>query len=782
LILEEIEVRDFRSHGHSRITLDQGITVIVGENGSGKTSLLEAVNFALFKQRPNNVDDLVRRGSKAARVMVKFHSGGRTYKVIRERKIGKSTSSTLYLVDDSGERIQAMGDAEVNKELEGVLGMGGDLFTSAVYIKQGEIDALISAEPAKRKAQIGKLIGAEDLEKAYQRMRDLVYQYDSKAREYNPIPTEIEKLEARLRDQGTRVGLLQEKLTEAGQHLEEKKSVLEKKEGEMRGIERYCSLEKEMKNKETELRSLLDKVALIEEYEGVRMAVEKGAERYVGLEEELKALGGELARIKELKGRETAIEKELENYQGRIKELDSGLRQLLEKYSLLLGCRAGSIEDLEKTLVTALEELEGKKDEARRKVETVSSRINEIKGRTLELRKAIEELTRAKGKCPVCSSRLTEEHKKELLGKYTTDLKRNAGDIEAYKEKLDELIKAEKNLESELQRLREINIDVLRAKQKQKAELEEGAGRFIKTLDDVRKATASLAGIKEKIASKDRAKAALQEEYNKYIEAMGYLRRNAPDKDSFLEESKALKKEIRGLEREVKGIAGEFDYIPDEARLEFVRKEVLELRGEVTKLEKEKSGIEHELLVRKENIEQAKVELEGLREKKLEGEKIARFVVFLGRVRSLFHKDSLQRELRVRAKPLIEKYTREIFDEFGLPYSDLALGDDFNLKLYSIAGEESADMLSGGERIASALALRLGISKALAGSATELIMLDEPTIHLDATRRRELVEIIKKLATIPQTIVVTHDREFESAADKLLQVKKTAGISQVVES
>jgi exonuclease SbcC len=157
-------------------------------------------------------------------------------------------------------------------------------------------------------------------------------------------------------------------------------------------------------------------------------------------------------------------------------------------------------------------------------------------------------------------------------------------------------------------------------------------------------------------------------------------------------------------------------------------------------------------------------------------------VVFLGRVRSLFHKDSLQRELRVRAKPLIEKYTREIFDEFGLPYSDLALGDDFNLKLYSIAGEESADMLSGGERIASALALRLGISKALAGSATELIMLDEPTIHLDATRRRELVEIIKKLATIPQTIVVTHDREFESAADKLLQVKKTAGISQVVES
>lgn len=783
MILEEVEVRDFRSHGHSRMKLDQGITVIVGENGSGKTSLLEAVNFALFKQRPNNVniDDLVRRGSKAARVMAKFRSGGRTYKVIRERKAGKSTSSALYLVEGGGERIQAMGEAEVNREIEGVLGMGGDLFTSAVYIMQGEIDALISAEPAKRKAQIGKLIGAEDLEKAYQKMRELVYLYDSEAREYRTIPAEIEKVEARLREEGTRINVLREKLAEATKNLEEKKSLLEKKEKEMEGIGRYCGLEKEMKNKDAELRSLLEKIALIEEYERVRKATEKRKERYVKLEEELKALREELRKIAELKGREKAIEKELVNYQKQIKELDLGLRQLFEKYSLLLGCKAESIEDLEKALVTALEKLEGGRHEARRKVEEVSKRINEIKGRTLELRKAIEELRRARGMCPICSSRLTEEHKKELLNKYKAGLERNTRNIEAYKDKLEELVKAEENLDSKIQRTREINIEVLKAKQKQKTKLEDSVRSFIKALNDVRKATANIAKIEEKIASKERAKSALQGDYNKYIEAVGYLRKNAPDKDAFLEESEDLKKEILDLEKKVKGIAAEFDYIPDEARLEDVRKEVREIRDEVTKLEKEKSGIEHEIRVRKENMEQAKVELEELRRKKLEGEKIARFVVFLEKVRSLFHKDSLQRELRVRAKPLIEKYTREIFDEFGLPYSDISLSEDFDLKLYGIAGEESADMLSGGERIASALALRLGISKALAGSTTELIMLDEPTIHLDATRRRELVEIIKKLATIPQTIVVTHDKEFEGAADKLLQVEKKAGISRVVE-
>ncbi|MEE9474201.1 MAG: hypothetical protein V3V36_00865, partial [Candidatus Hydrothermarchaeaceae archaeon] len=61
----------------------------------------------------------------------------------------------------------------------------------------------------------------------------------------------------------------------------------------------------------------------------------------------------------------------------------------------------------------------------------------------------------------------------------------------------------------------------------------------------------------------------------------------------------------------------------------------------------------------------------------------------------------------------------------------------------------------------------------------ELIILDEPTIHLDSQRRRDLVEIIKKLSSIPQTIVVTHDKEFEQAADRLILVEKVRGISKV---
>ena len=181
----------------------------------------------------------------------------------------------------------------------------------------------------------------------------------------------------------------------------------------------------------------------------------------------------------------------------------------------------------------------------------------------------------------------------------------------------------------------------------------------------------------------------------------------------------------------------------------------------------------------KNEVKDLKTRLKELKLKEKERGKLSKFLVLLEGIRRMFHKDALQRDLRTRALPLIESYTKEIFDMFNLPYTDLEITDDFNVVLFGPHGEESVDMLSGGEKIAAALALRMGIAKALSGSAMELIILDEPTIHLDSQRRQDLVEIIKKLSSIPQTIVVTHDKEFEQAADKLIVVEKVDGISKI---
>lgn len=146
--------------------------------------------------------------------------------------------------------------------------------------------------------------------------------------------------------------------------------------------------------------------------------------------------------------------------------------------------------------------------------------------------------------------------------------------------------------------------------------------------------------------------------------------------------------------------------------------------------------------------------------------------------RELYSKDGIQKDLRSYSKPLIEKYTKDFFEKFDFEYSDLSLDDEYNI---SISGEVEAntDMVSGGEKIAIALALRLGITQAMSEGNIETILLDEPTIHLDSFRRQELINILHSISVIPQMLIVTHDFELESAADAVIKVEKENGISKI---
>ena len=147
--------------------------------------------------------------------------------------------------------------------------------------------------------------------------------------------------------------------------------------------------------------------------------------------------------------------------------------------------------------------------------------------------------------------------------------------------------------------------------------------------------------------------------------------------------------------------------------------------------------------------------------------------------RDFYGKDGIQKDLRKQSKPLIQKYTREFFEKFNFNYSDLILDDEYNISIYGPEGEANIEMVSGGEKIAIALALRLGITQAMSKGNIESILLDEPTIHLDSFRRQELISVLRSMSIIPQMLIVTHDSELENVADTLIRVTKKEGISEV---
>jgi exonuclease SbcC len=91
MILEEIEVENFLSHGHSKVCFtDSSLWLINGENGAGKSALFDALEYALYgEHRGGNQghEFLVKQGAQRAKITVVFRHHGVRYRVIREYRL-----------------------------------------------------------------------------------------------------------------------------------------------------------------------------------------------------------------------------------------------------------------------------------------------------------------------------------------------------------------------------------------------------------------------------------------------------------------------------------------------------------------------------------------------------------------------------------------------------------------------------------------------------------------------------------------------------------------------
>ncbi|RLT32287.1 MAG: SMC family ATPase, partial [Chloroflexi bacterium] len=170
LILENV-----KSYADGTITFAQGTNAIVGHNGAGKSTILEAIGFALFDHLPYSQSDFVREGAKTAIVTVSFVSSldEREYQAIR--RCGSSSSHVIF--DPALEQKICEGKADVLIFLRTHLGAEptanlGDLFTNAVGVPQGTLTAAFLDSPARRKGIFDPLLRVEEYRKAYENLRE----------------------------------------------------------------------------------------------------------------------------------------------------------------------------------------------------------------------------------------------------------------------------------------------------------------------------------------------------------------------------------------------------------------------------------------------------------------------------------------------------------------------------------------------------------------------------------------------------------------------------------
>ena len=184
MIFTRLKLNNFKSHEHTIIPFYKGISVIVGENGAGKSTILEAISFALFKQHTaKKIDDLVRNNAESMSVELEFTSNNREYKIIREKKATLKSSLFKKTSSESGYIHICTGDREVSNEIRKILDIDSDLFLNAIYIRQGEISELVDKTPAEKKQLIGKLLGIDSLEKSCKNLLPFINDYENQLAE-----------------------------------------------------------------------------------------------------------------------------------------------------------------------------------------------------------------------------------------------------------------------------------------------------------------------------------------------------------------------------------------------------------------------------------------------------------------------------------------------------------------------------------------------------------------------------------------------------------------------
>ncbi|WP_204139410.1 AAA family ATPase [Halomicronema sp. CCY15110] len=172
-----VTLKNFKTHQDKHFTFAPGTNAICGENGAGKTSILEAIAWTLFNYLGDYAkDDLIRNGSGSAEVTVEFISNqdGRTYTVQRHTNKGYTIFDPQLNERLPYTRIKD----EVLPWLRDHLGVSpgtdlGELFARTVGVPQGTFTADFLQSAENRKAVFDKVLKVEEYKTVYKDLNSL---------------------------------------------------------------------------------------------------------------------------------------------------------------------------------------------------------------------------------------------------------------------------------------------------------------------------------------------------------------------------------------------------------------------------------------------------------------------------------------------------------------------------------------------------------------------------------------------------------------------------------
>lgn len=169
---ETFTAKNFCQHRHISVEFDEGLTAIIGANGSGKSNFLGGIRYALTGVNPNvgnKMDNVsvLSPPTETAFVELRFSHAGVRATVRRNFRPAKPTA---VLTLDSGEVIE--GDKSVTAKIEEILGITTDIVNDIVIVGQTDIFGFLDKIPSKRAEQFQRLFRTDAAGQAHKAIND----------------------------------------------------------------------------------------------------------------------------------------------------------------------------------------------------------------------------------------------------------------------------------------------------------------------------------------------------------------------------------------------------------------------------------------------------------------------------------------------------------------------------------------------------------------------------------------------------------------------------------
>lgn len=783
------------------------LACLSGENGAGKSALLDAMTWALWEKARADNHHLISLGEQDTRVEFSFLLDGTEYRVIRSYTAAGRVRSTLELHvrrDEGWYPVVTGGRQAVQREIDRLLGISYATFVNSVFLLQGRADEFTRKTPAERKRILAELLELD----RYERYRELAREearrlYDEQVRREQELASleerirslpqlemEVRALEQQvsasrttLANLRTRADTWQERVHRLQLEVERFRERQRRRDELARDLrvlaEREAGIRRELAEHQRLLAREPDIRARFTELQRTRRALDELNDRLrqrQQLSEELRQIERAVhARRQDIERQLHAVEAQLARHH---KELEEREKLIVERDRLLTELESyASLAADREALRLHLEDLQT------RRAEVVAEGKQAVSERE-ELTHKLEQLERLEAVCPVCLRPLAEEDRQRQL----EQLRARAS---ALQERIDHLRNVVRQLDQEIQTTKqryqtiEQQAQQERQLQAQLVRVSEQLDRLTRLEEEVRLLGERRERLVQAQQQDDELQAlqARQQALEQQLAAIPYdpqeheqlerQRRSLESAEQDLQKLERARLAIEYCQRqlaqlceqreqrraELAHLESELASTPSpENDLVTASRELEAIRSDIACAERRLHELQAELGAARQRLADAQRAEELSREVRAHIERLSQERAILEELERAFSKNGIQTLILENVLPELSELTNDILDR--LPGNTLrvdfvtqrerASGDGaietLDILISDEAGVRPYELFSGGEAFRINFALRVALSLLLvqrAGRRLETLVIDEGFGTQDAKGREGLIQALQ---------------------------------------